>query len=145
MQTRRIVGAVALSALSLVSGYTLGNAQQQVHPGFWYVTQYQLDFQKVDSLQKLIRTYSIALADEAKKSGTLLDEKWMIHHTGTEYNVLQMRHWRNWEALNADTTIGRAMRRLWPDSGRRVDINRAFAEMLSAAPHRDAIYVPVVR
>lgn len=145
MKARRVAGALALSAVSLLAGYAVGHARQQVHPGFWYLTQYQVDFQKIDSLQKLLRTYTLPLAEEAKKSGVVLDEKWLIHHTGTEYNVLQLRHVRSWEAINSDTTVGRAMRRLWPDSGRRVDINRAFAEMLSGAPHRDAIYVPVVR
>jgi hypothetical protein len=144
MTARHVAGAIALSAVSLLGGYAIGHARQQVHPGFVYLTHYEIPFERVDSLQKLIRTYSIPMTDEAKKSGTLLDEKWLIHHTGTEYNVLQIRHWRNWEAINADTTIGRAMRRLWPDSGRRVDINRAFGEMLAGA-HRDAIYVPVVR
>lgn len=145
MKARHVAAAATLSAVSLFGGYAVGHSEQQVHPGFWYVSQYQVDFRKIDSLQKLLRTYQIPLAEEARKAGVLLDEKWMIHHTGTEYNVLHLRHLRNWEAINGDTTVGNARRRLWPDSGRRADINRAFAEIYGAAPHRDAIYVPVVR
>ena len=145
MRGRRVLGVIAVSTGCLLSGYAVGLARQQPQPGFWYVTQYQVDWRVVDSLQKMLRAYALPVIDEAKKSGNYLDAKWLIHNTGTEYNVMYMRHMRSWEALNNDTTFATAYRRLFPDSAQRSSVNRAFSGIFQASPHRDAIYVPVTR
>lgn len=129
----------------VVAGFTLGHAQQQQQAPFWYVSEYQVDFRMIDSLQRLLRTYTLPVVEEAKRAGNLLDEKWLIHHTASEFNVVRMRKFRTWDAINGDTSVSAANRRLFPDSTRRAAISSAFNGIFQAAPHRDAIYVEVVR
>jgi hypothetical protein len=145
MRLRRSVGVIAVAVGCVLAGYAIGYAKQQPQPGFWYISQYQVDWRMADSLQKLLRAYTIPIADEAKKAGNLLDDKWLIHHTGTEYNVMHLRHMRTWEALNNDTTVRVATRRLFPDSVQRATFSRAFTGIFQGGGHRDAIYIPVVR
>lgn len=144
MRKRHLLWSV-IAVSGGVAGFTVGHAQQQPQPPFWYVSEFQVDFRMVDSLQRLLRTYTLPVAEEAKRAGNLLDERWLIHHTASEFNVVRMRKFRTWDAINGDTTVSAANRRLFPDSTRRAAINSAFTGIFQASPHRDAIYVEVVR
>ncbi len=71
-----------------------------------YVTAaaYRVPFERVDSLRKLLKETKPLLA-EAKRLGGIVDDVWLIHAWGGEYNVVEMTTWKSWAAIE-DTTLG---------------------------------------
>ena len=141
MRIRRMLWPVAAIACLLV-GFTIGFAQQQQQPtAYWYVTQYQVDFRLTDSLSRMLKAHRTPFVEELKRSGNLLEERWLLHHTGSEWNVLHIRKYPTWAAMNDPATANAALRKAFPDSVRRAAINNAFQGIFQASAHRDGIYV----
>lgn len=138
--TKRSMLSLTAAAACLLAGFALGQTQPQQPQGYWYVSEFRVDFRLVDSLQKMLRAYTLPVNREAHRSGDFLEERWLFHHTGDEYNVMRMRRFRTWDAIQNDTSFGAAFRRQFPDSARRAAINAAFTGVFQAAPHRDGIY-----
>jgi hypothetical protein len=138
---RRVLWPLAAIACLLV-GFTFGFAQQQQPTAYWYVTQYQIDFRRTDSLSKLIKAFTPA-REELKRSGNLLEERWLLHHTGNEWNVLHIRKFPSWAAMNDEGAAIAALRKAVPDSVRRDAMIRAGQELFQANAHRDGIYVEI--
>ena len=139
MRVRRMLWPlVALTCL--VVGFTVGFAQQQQPTPYWYVTQYQVDFRVADSLSKLIKATS-AVREEWKRTGVILEDRWLLHHTGGEWNVLHVRKYPSWAAITDNAPMA-AIRKVFPDSTRRAAVERAFQEILNGA-HRDDIYMEI--
>lgn len=109
------------------------------------VASYQVDFSKVDSLSKLVRAYSLPIADEAKKMGVLLEYRVLIHYYAGRDNVVILRKFNSWGAIQSDTSYNAAFRRLVPDSLKRRAINDAFSAIFGSNLHHDEIYAEVVR
>ncbi len=106
-------------------------------------TSHRIPFERVDSLRKLLKETRPVLA-EAKRLGGVLDDVWLIHAWGGEYNVVNMTTWKSWAAI-ADTTIGfdAATRKVYPDSVARKKINDRFNWVFQGVSHVDNIYQKV--
>lgn len=141
MRMHRVLWPLAAIACLLV-GFTFGFAQQTQQPtAYWYVTQFQVDFRLADSLGKMLKAHRTPVAEELKRSGNMLEERWLLHHTGNEWNVLRIQKFPNWAAMNDNAAGMAAIRKVVPDSARRATINSAFRDIFQANPHRDGIYV----
>lgn len=133
---------------ALAAGLLLGSgrpsaAQQPSAPRdtvWWYVSSYQIEWPKMDSLVKLVRAYTLPTVAEAKKMGTLLDYRVLVHAYGSEYNYQIIRQYRRFEDIAHDTTVGAAARRLVPDPARMKEIQAAFNWVFGGGGHRDEIY-----
>lgn len=107
-----------------------------------YVTAaaYRVPFERVDSLRKLLKETKPLLA-EAKRLGGIVDDVWLIHAWGGEYNVVEMTTWKSWAAIE-DTTLGfgAASKKVYPDSAARKRIDDRFAWVFQGVSHIDNIY-----
>ena len=106
-------------------------------------TAHRVPFERVDTLQKLLKETQAVVA-EAKRRGGILDDVWLIHAWGGEYNVLEMITWKSWAAIE-DTTLGidAAFRKVYPDSVARKKLNDRFEWVFHEVPHVDNIYQKV--
>lgn len=139
MRVRRM-GWPLVAIACLLVGFTVGFAQQQQPTPYWYVSQYQVDFRLTDSLSKLLKL-GTGVTDELKRTGHLLEERWLLHHTGNEWNVLHIRKYPNWAAVNDNAPVAAAVRKVFPDSVRRAAVEKAWQGIFQEAAHRDGIYV----
>lgn len=145
-----VVGSTALPLLTLALVVsTPVHGQLAPPPGSAYVviSYNQVDWRRVDSLSKLIKTYRLPQAEEAKKAGNLLEYRYLFHTWGTEWNVVLIRKFRNWAVMETgrDTTMAAALRKIVPDSAQRAAVAAGFAWALDGNAHRDEIYAEVVR
>jgi hypothetical protein len=126
-----LLPAVVLSLLTP----TLGAGQSYIS-----TTAHRVPFERIDSLRKLLKETQPVLA-EAKRRGGILDDVWLVHAWGGEYNVVEMTTWKSWAAIE-DTTLGldAASRKVYPDSVARKKINDRFAWVFQGVPHVDNIY-----
>lgn len=117
---------------------SLGAAQS-----FVTTTSHRVPFERVDSLRKLLKETQPVTA-EAKRRGGILDDVWLVHAWGGEYNVVQMTTWKSWAAIG-DTTLGfdAATRKVYPDSVARKKINDRFSWVFNGVAHVDNIYQKV--
>jgi hypothetical protein len=114
---------------------SIGTAQSYIT-----ATSHRVPFERVDSLRKLLKETQPITA-EAKRRGGILDDVWLVHAWGGEYNVVQMTTWKSWAAIG-DTTLGfdAATRKVYPDSVARKKINDRFNWVFQGVPHVDNIY-----
>jgi len=140
---------LALACVGLALSLTPGLAAAQQAPAhatvFWTVSSFQIPFSKVDTLMKLTRAYTIPAVEEAKKAGTLLDYRVLIHSWAGRDNVVILRAYNSWDAIHNDTTFGAAVRRLQPDSAKRRVVNEAFNEIFGTGVHHDEIYQEITK
>jgi hypothetical protein len=103
-------------------------------------TAHRVPFSRVDSLRKLLKATK-AVTDEAKRRGGILDDMWLIHAWGGEYNVVEVTTWKSWAAIE-DTTLGfgAAERKVFPDSMQRKRFDDGFNWVFEGVPHVDNIY-----
>jgi hypothetical protein len=103
-------------------------------------TAHRVPFERVDSLRKLLKETKSVLV-EAKRLGGIVDDVWLIHAWGGEYNVVEMTTWKSWAAIE-DTTLGfnAAERKVYPDSVARKKIDDRFNWVFQGVPHVDNIY-----
>ena len=106
-------------------------------------TAHRVPFERVDSLRKLLKETKAVLA-EAKRLGGIVDDVWLIHAWGGEYNVVEMTTWKSWAAIE-DTTLGfgAASKKVYPDSAARKRIDDRFAWVFQGVSHVDNIYQKV--
>jgi hypothetical protein len=120
--------------LSLIAP-TIGAAQSYIT-----TTAHRVPFDRIDSLRKLLKETKPVLV-EAKRRGGILDDVWLVHAWGGEYNVMEMTTWKSWAAIE-DTTLGfdAASKKVYPDSVARKKINDRFNWVFQGVPHVDNIY-----
>ena len=143
MRRSPLLAATAVASALLFRPGQVIVAQQMQAPRdtvWWYVSSYQLDWQKVDSLVKLTRAYTLPTATQAKRMGTLLDYRILVHAYGSEYNFQVIRQFRHFADISTDTSFAVAFRRTQPDSTRRSAIEDAFRWAFGDGTHRDEIY-----
>ena len=106
-------------------------------------TAHRVPFDRVDSLRKLLKETQ-AIVTEAKRRGGILDDVWLVHAWGGEYNVVEMTTWKSWAAIE-DTTLGfnAAERKVYPDSVARKKIDDRFNWVFQGVSHVDNIYQKV--
>jgi hypothetical protein len=129
--------------LLLLPGILLFLLTPSIAAGQTYVTiaEHRVPFERVDTLQQLLKETRAVLA-EAKRSGGIVDDVWLIHRWAGEYNVVNITTYKSWAAIE-DTTLGYgpAMRKVFPDSVARKKINDRFNRVFKDVVHRDNIYV----
>ena len=130
--SRYVLPSAVLLSLLIPS---IGAAQSYVT-----TTAHRVPFDRVDSLRQLLKETKPVVA-EAKRRGGILDDVWLIHAWGGEYNVVQMTTWKSWSAIE-DTTVGfdAATRKVYPDSVARKKIGDRFSWVFKGVPHVDNIY-----
>jgi hypothetical protein len=133
-----IVSALAL--LVFWPGAARGQEQQPAQQPYWVVSYYEVPWARVDSLVKLYRQHRIPVVEEAKRAGTILDYRILIHHFGSEENVVIMEKYPSWEAIDRGTGFGEAARRLGRDEEAQRQISEGFDWVFEGVPHRDEIY-----
>ena len=104
-------------------------------------TEHRVPFERVDSLRKLV-TEDQPVVAEAKRSGGIVDNVWLMHRWAGEYSVVQVTTWKSWAAIE-DTTMGlaAARRKVVPDSAARRKYNDRVNWVFEGVPHRDNIYL----
>jgi hypothetical protein len=137
--------ALAVVALALTGLAFRPQAAQQQPAAYWYLSYYQVDFPKVDSLARLVRTYTLPVVEEQKKLGALLDYRFLVHRHGGRDNVVIMRKVASWATIERDTTFQVAFRKVFPDSLKRREINAALQWAFAGGLHRDEIFSEVTR
>lgn len=106
-----------------------------------HITQYQVPWDRVDSLRVLSRMYPERIA-LAKEDGHILDRKVLVHMQGDEWNVLIVTVFPSWDAFtNPEPGWGQAIfRRVEPDSTRRAAFNAGLNWVYRGTIHKDNIY-----
>jgi hypothetical protein len=133
--SRHALAAGAILALLCAASPTKADAQSYVSTTAW-----RIPFNRIDSLQKLIKATK-AVEVEAKRRGGILDHMWLIHAWGNEYTAVEVTTWKSWAAIE-DTTlgIGAAERKVYPDSLQRKRIDDGFNWVIEGLSHEDNIY-----
>jgi len=107
---------------------------------FVYTSFNKVPWSRVDSLIQLNRM-SPTVRDMAIEMGCYLDRRMMIHHTGTEFNVVVMTSYPTWQSIMSRSGCGgRAFRAAVPDSALRRAINEGNNWVFGENEHRDIIY-----
>ena len=106
-------------------------------------TEHRVPFERVDTLRKLLKE-DLPVVAEAKRSGGIVDNVWLVHRWAGDYTVVQVTTWKSWAAIE-DTTMGleAARRKVVPDSSARRKFNDRLDRVFEGVPHTDNIYVKV--
>jgi len=116
------------------------NAQDAEDTPYWYVSYYQIQGSRVDSLSKLVAKYTARAVAMLKKNGRILDYNFLIHDTGSADNVVIMIKYPSWDAIDEGAGFGQAQREIEPDEAIRDAINAAFNWCFEGSTHTDTIY-----
>ena len=115
-------------------------AQEADETPYWYVTQWQIAWPRVDSLISLEKQYSPQIREAVGPEETnLLDRKVLIHDTGTKWNVMIMNKYSSWSAIRDDPPVN-VMERVFPGEEGE-EISEAYGWVFEGATHYDAIYI----
>ena len=107
---------------------------------YWYVMSIKIPWERIDSLQTLVKKYTVKVTAEAIKSGKILDYKFLIHHTGDEYNVVIMTKFPSWDSMGDLTTMQTAQELVIPDKEERDKVNGGWQWIFEGTQHIDNIY-----
>ena len=108
---------------------------------YWYVTSFKIPWERIDSLNNMVKKYTVPVVAEAKKSGRILDYKILIIHTGDEYNVVSMTKYPSWDAIDEGHGFGAASEIVVPD---KEECDKAWAGwgwIFKGVPHINNIYI----
>ncbi len=114
---------------------------EEVPVPFVYVSEYQVPWDRVDSLTTLLQAYPEWVA-KAREMGHVLDYQTWIHLYGDEWNVVIVRTFPSQEAWNNQESgwLQSVNRMVEPDSARRAANSEGFAWVYDGVPHRDNLY-----
>ena len=91
----RVIVAV-LVILLFIPCLVMAQDKEKEDTLYWYVSYAHIAFAKMDSLVKFRNEYVIPIIAEAKKQGTILDNKLLLQHTGSEYTAMFMTKYPSW-------------------------------------------------
>jgi hypothetical protein len=141
----RIVVVLAATGVLVSAPKSAFGQEQEEAPqlyddsGVWvYATFLKVPWSEVDSLLKLSR-YAPAILEKGKEMGCYLDQEMLIHHTGTEYNVVYMTTYASFDDLGPGDDCG-AFEAVVPDSTERAALDDGFEYVLDGYKHYDIIY-----
>lgn len=134
--TRWLAALVAAALLSPAAAA----AQEDEATAYWYVSEYQIPWEKADSLQALLDA-DTELVREAVRRGHMVESMALLHHTGGEHNLVFMTKYPSWAAIDADPGLGPIAEELW-GADRRQARGDAWDWIFetSGGAHKDAIY-----
>lgn len=119
----------------------LGFAQdkEKEDTSYWYVMYAKIAFTKTDSLVKFRNDYVKPVIAEAKKKGTILDNKLLLHHTGGEYTAVFMTKFPSWAAMEG-SWMNDALKAIEPDEEKRKVFWDTWWYLVDGFIHYDEIY-----
>lgn len=128
--------ALVLCTTQALVGQEMEEEEQQA---YWHVAAFQVPWDRVDSLQTLIdRTQPVV--ERAIENGRLLDLKILIHNMADEYNVIEMRKYPSWAAIEEGPGLQEASEQVF-DEATNEAINAGFEWVYDgASAHKDLIY-----
>ena len=138
--SKTIIFAVLLAVLFSAQSTVLAQEEEDKETPFWYVSSYKVPWAKVDSLETLVKKYTVPIVSELKKTGSLLDYHIFRHHTGGEYNIVIYEKYRSWAALNVSGIWKTAFESIEPDKSKRDEVNAGFRWVFESTVHKDNIY-----
>ena len=136
---RTILLASALGVAMI--GTTTTATAQETDPPVVHVSQYQVPWERVDSLQTLVEMYPEWLT-KAQELGHILDSHVWVHMQGDEWNVVTVNMYASWDAwANQESGWRTAVfEMVEPDSARRAEWTAGTNWVYSGTVHRDNIY-----
>ncbi len=137
---RFMVGVILVGFFSAYST-VLAQGDQAKDTPYWYTSSHRVQWARVDSLQKLVKTYTIPTVAQSKKMGRILDYRLLVHHTGGEYNVVIMIKYPSWAAINAGAGFGDAFKAIEPNEAKRKVATDGFNWVFEGSVHVDNIYI----
>ena len=142
METSKIIIFIVLLAVLFSAQSTLfAQEEKSQETPYWYVSSFKVPWAKVDSLEKLVKKYTVPIVAEAKKTGSILEYHIFRHHTGGEYNIVILEKYPSWAALNVSGVFRKAFETIEPDKSKRDEINAGFNWIYEATVHKDNIYI----
>jgi len=111
-----------------------------------YMSEFQVPWSRIDSLMKLenITDKEWNWYEKAKEMGHIIDFRFMLHHTGDEWNVRYEWVYPSWEAMNKSDWMKEVSEAVEPDSTKRKPINEGYQWVFKDVTHRDQIYRLVI-
>ncbi|MFC1785981.1 hypothetical protein ACFLZA_01285 [Candidatus Neomarinimicrobiota bacterium] len=141
MKTTRIITSIIVIML-LIPCLGFAQDKEKEDTPYWYVSHFKVDYAKIDSLETLIKEYTLPAVEEAKKMGTLLDYKVLIHHTGEEHSLVIMIKHPSWAAID-EFSFAEPMKIIVPDEEKRKKVSATFSRLVPYENHYDTIYTEV--
>ena len=138
--SKTIIFAVLLAVLFSAQSTVLAQEEKSQETPYWYVSSYKVPWAKVDSLEKLVKQYTVQIVAEAKKQGSILDYRIFRHHTGGEYNIVILEKLPSWAAINVSGIYRKAFEAIEPDKSKRDEVNAGFNWVFEGTVHNDNIY-----
>lgn len=130
--------AVAL-VLCTAQGLDGQEMEEEEQQAYWHVAAFQVPWDRVDSLQTLV-DQTQPVVERAIENGRLLDFKILIHDMADEYNVIEMRKYPSWAAIEEGPGFGEASEQVF-DEATNEAINAGFEWVYEgASAHKDLIY-----
>ena len=123
-----------------IPSFLMAQEEEKKDVPYWYVMSVKVPWDRMDSLQNMVKQYTIPVVAEAKKSGKILDYNLLIHHTGDEYNGVIMTKFPSWGAIGEGPGFSAAMELVVPDKEERDKINAGFQWIFDGFQHIDNIY-----
>ena len=116
--------------------------KEKKETSYWYVSYSKVTGAKVDSLVNFSKKYLIPIAEETKKKGTILDYKMLIHHTGTEYNVVYMVKYPSFSTMEYGIAgwLLPTFKEMEPDKEKQMAFRAAQQYVTDGFIHYDEIY-----
>jgi hypothetical protein len=108
---------------------------------YWLITYYKVDPTRIDSLVKLEKEYGIPIFEEAKKRGTLLKRKLLIHKISSDYNVILMEKYPSWAATGERVGNDAAFAAIEPNNEKRFRVYSGYIWVFNNATHYDEIFI----
>lgn len=136
MKTTRIITLIIVILLFIPC---LAIAQEKEDTPYWYVTYTKVAFTKMDSLVKFRNEFVVPIIAEAKKQGSILDNKLLLHHTGTEYTTVFMTKYPSWCAIE-ESWMNDALKAIEPDEEKRKVFWDTWWYLVDGFIHYDEIY-----
>lgn len=138
--TIRVIIAVLVILLFIPS--LVAQDKEKEDTPYWYVTYYKVDYAKLDSIETMVKEWALPSVEEAKKMGTLLDYKVLIHHTGEEHNLVLMMKYPSWAAID-EFSWTEPSKIIEPDEEKRKKVFATFNRLMPYENHYDNIYTEV--
>ena len=138
--TIRIIVAVLVILLFIPS--LIAQDKEKENTPYWYVTYYKVEWSNIDSIKTNIIEYTLPAVEEAKKMGTLLDYKVLIHHTGDQHNLVIMMKYPSWVAID-EFSFSEPFKIIEPDKEKRKKVYATFNRLIPWENHYDNIYTEV--
>jgi len=134
-----------IALLLLITCFGFAQDKEKEDTPYWYVSHFKISWAKIDSLVKLEKEYTPAIVKEAKKRGTILDYKMLLHHTGDEYNVVVMTKLPSWCSIegNAWGWWSSTYKTMEKDKKTIENVLKARNWAFDGIIHKDLIYIEV--